>query len=284
MQIDFERDFLDFVLAELSKLGVQPKTQDRSQCALLLLKLYRRIPPERPRVVRKALTFKVPDELKRGFDNLCKAIEKGEPLTPYLSRSTLVEEHHDALLDDWGILHFHLGSNLMPDGLIERTEVVAFGIIREDCVYFLDTHPHGRKHPYTWVREHLVHAIEENWPELLPPSRKNLTPDALTPAQRKNLRNKKVNVTVTNRSGDAIFPPGGGFMSNGTAMSDFLQLQKIYRQLDWAKAMCESNEQGLRDALKLGEEDFTIHIGFSERQLFLYEPVSGIQIEFAVPE
>ncbi|UZM12120.1 hypothetical protein LZV00_15305 [Pseudomonas kielensis] len=280
MRTDFEEDFLIFVLAELKKLNVDPPSRDLTACALLLFKLERRCPIVVPRQTALATSFSVPADLQHGFDGLCSAIHQGDPLSPYLSRSTFSVDKADGLLDDWGILHFHLGTERLPNGLIKGTKIVAFGLVRPNCVYFLDTYPHGPGHPDAWVREHLIHTIEVNWPSLLPTSINTVTPDALTPEQRINCRKKSVNVTVTKLSGEVIFPPGGGVMCNGTAMSDFTQLQRVYSQLDWARRMCESNEQPIRDALGFGDQDLRVHIGFVDRQMHLYEASTGIRIEF----
>ncbi|WP_139831403.1 MULTISPECIES: hypothetical protein [unclassified Pseudomonas] len=280
MRTDFEEDFLTFVLAELKKLNVTPPSRDLTACALLLFKLERRCPIAVPRQTALATSFSVPSHLQAGFDGLCSAIHQGDSLFPYLSRSTFSVDKNDSLLDDWGILHFHLGTERLPNGLIKSTKVVAFGLVRPDCVYFLDAYPHGLGYPETWVREHLIHTIEANWPRLLPPSINTVTPDVLTPEQRATCRKKSVNVTVTTLAGAVIYPPGGGVMSNGTAMSDFTQLQRIYSQLDWARRMCEVNEQPIRDALGLLDEELRLHIGFVERQMHLYEASTGTRIEF----
>lgn len=198
---------------------------------------------------------------------------------PYLSRSTFKARRMDLLLDDWGILHFHLGTKTLSNGLIEGTEMVAFGIVNSDCVYFIDVHDHGSD-PYVWVREELIRVIDENWPRLLPTNESKLTPDSLTPRERINCRKKSVNVTITKASGEVIFPPGGGVMFDGTAIADFMQLQKICSQLEYGRKICTLNERGIRDALGLKDEDFLMRMGFDERQLYFYEDKTGTQVEF----
>lgn len=280
MRTDFEDDFLTFVLSELQKLNVVPPSRDVRACALLLFKLQRRCPVAVPRRTECAASFTVPADLQNGFDGLCLAIHQGQPLFPYLSRFTFSADKADGLLDDWGILHFHLGTEQLPNGLIKGTQTVAFGLVRPDCIYFLDTQPHGRGHSDVWVRENFIHIIEENWPSLLPSASHSLTPDTLTAEQRANCRKKSLNVTVTKLSGEVIFPPGGGVMFDGTAINDFMQLEKIYAQFDWARKTCQLNEQSIRDALEIGDEDFRLHIGFADRQLYLYEGGTGVRIEF----
>lgn len=258
MQIDLRADFLDHVVAELQALGVQPPSNDLTECALLLFKLERRCPHTRPRNTALAATFKVPAELQRGFDRLVEAIHRGDPLKPYLSRQTFNPAKSDGLLDDWGILHFHLGENMQASGLISGTKDVAFALVNDACVYFIDSMPHGPDHPDTWVQENLVHLIDQNWPELLPSSAVGMTPDQLSLKQRRNLRKKRVNVTVSNTSGGALFAPGGGFMSNGTAMADVMKLQRLYAELDYLEALFRQYEAAIREAL--GEPESAIKL------------------------
>ncbi|MEB2651605.1 hypothetical protein SOP89_09480 [Pseudomonas siliginis] len=281
MRTDFEDDLLAFVQTELKKMHVEVSSRDVTECALLFLKLQRRSPVPVPRRTERSDVFSVPPNLQSGFDDLCLAILEGRPLFPYLSRSTLCASKSDGLLDDWGILHFHLGSELLANGLVKGTQVVAFGLVHPDCVYFLDTQPHGSGHSDVWVREELIHIVEKNWPSLLPSNGRTLTPDTLTTEQRADCRRKSVNVTVTKQSGEVIFPPGGGVMCDGTAINDFMQLQKIYAQFDWARKMCESKEQWICDTVGIGSKDFRVHIGFASSQLYLYEKNSGVRIEFA---
>lgn len=281
MRTDFEADLLTFVVSELKKLNVVAPNRDVTACALLLFKLQRRCPVATPRRTECAASFSVPADLKSGFDGLCLAIHQGQPLFPYLSRSMFSIDKADGLLDDWGILHFHLGTERLPNGLIKGTKTVAFGLVQTDCIYFLDALPHGPGHGDVWVRDKLIHTIEENWPSFLPSNSRSLTPDTLTAEERANCRKKSLNVTVTKLSGEVIFPPGGGVMCDGTAINDFMQLQKIYAQFDWARKTCELNEQSIRDALEVGDKDFRLHIGFADRQLYLYEGSTGVRIEFA---
>lgn len=281
MHMDFKADFLEFVQVELKTLGVSPPDDDPTKCGLLLFKLQRRCPVARPRRTELSIGFTVPPHLKSGFEGLVAAIGRGDSLMPYLSRSTFKARRKDQLLDDWGILHFHLGTKMLPSGLIEGTEIVAFGIVTSDCVYFIDVHGHGHgTDPYVWVREELIHTIDDNWPQLLPTNHSHLTPDKLTSEQRANCRKKSVNVTITKSSGEVIFPPGGGVMLDGTAIADFMQLQKIYSQLEYGRKICTLNETGIRDALGISDQDFRMRMGFDNRQLFFYEHSSGTQVEF----
>ncbi|TKD45133.1 hypothetical protein [Azotobacter chroococcum] len=233
MQIDFRADLLSFVIHKLGAFGIKPPSADLTECTLLLFKLQRRCPEAKPRQTRFSASFEVPRELQKGLQLLCDAIHRGDDLAPYLSRQTFNPNASDRLLDDWEILHLHMGMEFQKNGLIEGTKIVSFVLVRDDFVYFIDALPHGNGHATVWVQENLIHIIEKNWPELLPSNHSLMTPDSLSSQERLNLRKKCVNVSVSKQSGEVIMAPGGGMMVNGTAVTDFMALQKIYAQLDY---------------------------------------------------
>lgn len=284
MQIDLKADALRYIVDELQTLGVQPPSSDLTECALLLFKLERRCPEPRPRQTKLSATFTVPDELSRGLELLRKAIHRGDNLKPYLSRETFKVEQSDGLLDDWGILHLHLGERLQSDGLIKGTKVVAFVLVRDDCIYFIEALPHGYGHGDVWFRESLIHVIDQNWPELLPSNGSPMTADVISPQERRAFRKKlNVNVTVAKPSGEVIFAPGGGVMADGTAMADFSRLQRLYADLDYLERLCRHSEAEIRAALGKVDGDVSLCGRVVSGQMKVYEVSSGTEVRLSVP-
>lgn len=280
MDMDFRADLLKYAQAELSGLGVEAPSNDTTDCTLLLFKLRRRCPEAIRRDTKFSASFSVPDDLKAGLSKLCGVIHLGGSLGPYLSRSTFNTQRHDQLLDDWGILHLHLGEQMQPNGMIESTQIVAFVLVTPDCVYFIEAYPHGIGHGDVWAKEQLIGTIAENWPSLLPSNGTRMTSERLTPRERITLRRKSVNATVAKPSGEVVFPPGGGFMSNKTAMADFMSLQKLYAQLDHLESVCRLTEDSIQHSLGFADNDFRLHVLFEERELWVYEPTSGTKLVF----
>lgn len=284
MQIDLKMDVLDHILSELKALDIEPPSNDLTECALLLFKLERRCPEARPRQTKLAATFAVPDELRRGFELLREAIHRGDDLKPYLSRGTFKIDRSDGLLDDWGILHLHLGERFQADGLIEGTETVAFVLVRDDCIYFIEALPHGRGYGDVWFRESLIHVIDQNWPELLPRNGSPMTPDVLSPQERQNLRRKNVNATVAKPSGEVIFAPGGGFMANGTAMSDFMRLQRLYADLEYLEKLYRQSEAEIWAALGKVDGVVSLRGRVVRGQMKVYEVSSGTEVRLSIQQ
>lgn len=282
MHIDLKMGVLAHILIELNVLGVEPPSNDLTDCALLLFKLERRCPEARPRQTKLAATFAVPDELRRGVELLREAIHRGDDLKPYLSRGTFKVEKSDGLLDDWGILHLHLGERFQADGLIEGTKIVAFVLVRDDCVYFIEALPHGRGCKDVWFRENLIHLIDQNWPELLPSNGSPMSPDVLSPQERRSLRLKNVNVTVAKPSGEVIFAPGGGLMADGIAMADFSRLQRLYAYLEYLEKLYRQSEAEIRAALGRVEGDLGLYGRIVGGQIKVYELGSGTEVRLSI--
>jgi len=280
MNIDLKMDALNHIMSELKVLGVEPPSSDLTECALLLFKLERRCPEARPRQTKLSTTFAVPDELRKGVELLREAIHRGDDLKPYLSRGTFKVERSDELLDDWGILHLHLGERFQADGLIEGTKTVAFVLVRDDCVYFINSLPHGGD---TWVHENFIHVIDQNWPELLPRIVSPMTPDLLSPQERKHLRRKKVNATVATPSGEVFFAPGGGFMSDGTAIADFSRLQRLYADLEYLERLYRNSEAEIRAALGKVDGVVSLYGRFVRGRIKVYEVSSGAEVRLNIP-
>jgi hypothetical protein len=70
-----------------------------------------RIPTKIPRKIYKCVDFFCPRELKAGLDLLQDKIIHGDDLLPNLSRQIFDPTYRDYMLYDFGIIHFHLGTN-----------------------------------------------------------------------------------------------------------------------------------------------------------------------------
>ena len=83
----------------------------------------RRIVGAWPRTVHRASGFvapKDPDQA-RALSSIEHKLRKGESVVPSLSRKIRDLSYNDLLFDDWGIHHFHLGTNIEGDGFVNRT-------------------------------------------------------------------------------------------------------------------------------------------------------------------
>ena len=124
------------------------------------LNLRRRLVSPGPRTVLLAHEFTCPPDLAGDFELVRRKIEVGEDLRPHLSRGFMNLDSHDMLLNDWGIHHLHLGTEMEPDGFVTRTGPVLFVRFAATAAYLLSVHEHG-----SWARQDFVRVLHRNWPD-----------------------------------------------------------------------------------------------------------------------
>src|SRR6185295_1697726 len=143
IKVDFWNDCVVWMRHELMALGHTPPADD-IETAAHYVNLQRRRVRLRGRTVSIAEGLIVPAHQRDAFDALLGKMSTGEDLNPHLSRSVLRDANYDdALLNDWGMHHFHLGTRFEADGFVERTDDVVFAIVHWDRVYVAGIGRHG---------------------------------------------------------------------------------------------------------------------------------------------
>lgn len=272
MKYDFRNDWKKHVKNELLSLGFSYNSnQDVTDNSINLFNLRRRLPKKTPRKVVFSKEFVCPNENKKGLDSLVRKIEKGKCLIPSLSKTISKAHYNDATLDDWGIHHFHLGEHEIA-GVIERTKNVAFVLVLDDCALFLQVLAHGKGHSNVWVNTTLIEIIHNNWPNAITHMKTQVSGSELTSSERSILRKKNVNVDIKVADGTVYFSPGGGRMSNGASMNDFMNLQIVYRDLDYLEAVVAQEAAQIKSKISSPTGQLSLRVDFSNMQkLFVVE-------------
>jgi hypothetical protein len=293
IQTDFRADLIDHVDDHLARLGFATSGLGEARASaprylMLLVRALRRVPSVRARRVFMAPEFLIPDSRAEGFSNLVQAIESGASVRPWLSLKVANLIERDALLDDWGIHHLHLGAtpHSRASGFVARTEEVAFAIIRPDAVYFIAANSHNRqKAPLVWTQMSLVDIVHRNWPHLLATNRMRSSGYELTPAQRAALRKHCTNACVTVDDGTVYYAPGGGSMSNGDGGIDYIYQMQLFRELDYRETVVREQEAVIRAALGAGDGELTLKASFEIDYpegftVHVVEPTRNVAIQF----
>ena len=133
--MDLFRDFGHAIRREIANQGydVIHVENDDHAAAMLYHRLFRYTIDSHPRKVLKPAGFECPPQFNSGLQKLEQAIEVGESLAPYRSKSITSARFRDGLLDCWGIHHFHLGTDVTKEGFIERTDDLLFCRIDDRC-------------------------------------------------------------------------------------------------------------------------------------------------------
>ncbi|MCQ4085863.1 hypothetical protein [Saccharibacillus sp. JS10] len=173
--------------------------------------------------------FNCDPTLQSGLDNLVKKIERGENLTPHLSRGIKRLNTPDDLLNDWGIYHLHLGITVESDGFVERGGPLLYAFFSDSDAYLIDIMDH-----YSFATKRLLTIIHENWPEVIQQYRINATMEPrieYTDDQIKCLRKAGIVTFTQVEEGVAYAPPGGGQTSARTSGSARISANRFHNIL-----------------------------------------------------
>lgn len=268
--MDLYDDIRQHVLTHLSH-----RPEDRAELEAMhysdLLILYlnwrsRYITP-RPRTVHRSKAFtdnpRSSDPIYTpGIDQIIHLIETGGDLGPHLSRGVKYgyqgsgparETHLDPMLNDWGVHHLHMNTELDTDGFVKRPKseprwnYLLFVAFQPDDAYIIDIMEHG-----DWVRDHVMQVIMNEWPNAgillhLPGITLSNIP---TEEQRKKLRKAGV-VTGFNSPTGAYFP-SALISTAGTSMKSTEDADEILKRVHWFTELAEKPEEMAATLAALG--------------------------------
>lgn len=214
MEIDLYRDWVAHLKNELAAFGYDT-TQMQSPEAVVhtFLNLTKRLVRPIPRTVLRAQTFSCSAELAAGLVEVERKITAGEDLSPHLSRQLRSPSFNDALLNDWGIHHVHLGTTVDSDGFVTRTGPVLFARFDDTNAYLIDVLPHG-----SWSLQRLVKELHDNWSASIKHFRISGVLSLAATVSDKDvatLRKGNVNTMIDLGGGVVYAPIGGGYSTSG---------------------------------------------------------------------
>ncbi len=151
----------------------------------------------------------------------------------------------DLLLNDWGIHHLHLSTNMIGE-FVERTGPLLFAIFTPSDAYLIDVLPHG-----SWTDERLIRLVVENWPDKeLVASLNILSERAPSRTERKTLRGAGIATPV--QIGQTLYMPmrGGGLTTAGTSTRAGLMADQFLKYLSKYQRILARDATCLRVAAK----------------------------------
>jgi hypothetical protein len=210
VEINFLADGSDFLRSQLQAIGYSASaTESPEQVSLNYFNLLKRLIPSYPRQVLVSNKFSCPQELEMGLEIIKKKIRNGEDLRPHLSRKIENLDYNDALLNDWGIHHLHLGTSLNASGFITGTGPLVFARFDNERAFLINVMEHDN-----WSRQELIRILHENWPDSISSFRldriRKLT---YVPSDTdiKDLRQAKIQTFVQLEEGVVYAPLGGSY-------------------------------------------------------------------------
>lgn len=219
LTIDFQKDWSNIMRNQLARDGYKVNSDEKSlEICIKYLNLFRRRIISKPRTILISKEFHCPKNCREGVKLIRRKVKTGQDLTPHLSRQITNIDYNDALLNDWDIFHFHLGTS--PDknnsGFIARTGPLLFSRVTNDYFYMIDICKHG-----DWSKQKLIEIVHRNWPESITDykisgvsclTHKNTDDDI------KDLRAKGISTVFQVDDGTVYTSIGGGYDKSGANM------------------------------------------------------------------
>lgn len=253
LKADFFNDWLQILKNILSnQWGYDTSSVSESEIPYLYFNAEKRRPKRKKRKVFLADSFVCAPELEGGWKALRKRVEDGESLDPNLSKLVDKLGNKDAMLNDWGVHHFHLGE-CMEERFVERTGPLLFALLADHGFYVIGIFNHG-----SWVNQDIIEIIHRNWPTVIEKYeiRSDISSTQLTEEERSTLRKSNVNSMVTVKDGTSYFPIGGGLAGRG------FNLQAVI-ETDRQKIMLSELEKEVASHLESWRVIFENH-GYTE--------------------
>ena len=235
MKINLQRDYKKIILLKIQEKGLKFSASQRDETKIIQYFSYlRKKAFEGPHEVLKSKEFSCPETVKKGFEKLENIIKKGGDITPYFNRTASDLTEYDYMFSDWGIMHFHLGDELIPgENLVKRGDPVLFAYLNDSKVYFLKIFSHGH-----WSDKQVIQLMYNNWPEIL---EKYIFQGGFVASPEPSssdiskLRNSGATYLFSINDNDGnrvcLMPPGLGLNSARSSTSDTLVFNQVMNQL-----------------------------------------------------
>lgn len=158
---DIFEDYNELVHTHLQSFGFTLFPNDLRESLRIYFNYINRIVEPKIWRIKKSKNLTIPLSLQQEFDLLEPHMTSGKNLIPFMSRKLKEPLFFDALLNDWGIHHLHLGHEFENDGFVKRNKDVLFIKFWQDTAYMIGIGDHN-----AWSKKALLEEIDENWPEL----------------------------------------------------------------------------------------------------------------------
>ncbi len=303
MRMNFEEDIRKLVLASLSydpSTAQELAAKDAHDLFMIYINWTSRQVAPRPRLVHLSYVLKsnplfFAAEYRPALDEIVSKLRRGEDITPNLSRGikTAYESQKkakrlplrkrrdlDLLLNDWGVHHLHLSTEIELDGFVKRTGPLLFAIFRPNDAYLIDLVDHGG-----WTREQVIRTIANEWPEAGIVYQLNGVVGlscVVSDADRIRLRNAGINCFC--EFDGKVFAPAGGLTAAGTSVRSIVLVDTIFDFLDQLSDKLECKQSFLSKlmemrGLTLPESPDLHFIFFPDGSYGVVETQTGFQLK-----
>jgi hypothetical protein len=216
--MDFQKDLEDIILKKLNDMGIKVSYDNVSELLLKYLDITFKLVDLTPRKVLYSTELKSKIADQPYFDVLKiveEKFEKGEDITPHLSRRVFDPKFRDGLLNERGIKHLHLSNTKKnpQNKFYDSSDYLLMFIHGLNCVCFIDVRPHSEsrnnndpEYPL-WVRDELTEIVQKNWPKLLEGIELKDVEDVKQYTREEHKRLRDAGATLFSKIGDKVYFP-----------------------------------------------------------------------------
>jgi hypothetical protein len=268
MSLDLENILLEKVNALIGEIICNNGSHaDLQQAIVQCVNLRARIPSVRKWIVCRSDYLRnqsLNDNIFAGLEKLISAAEVGEDLRPWL-HDAIFDDKQDALMNDWGIQHFHLGLEFEIGKNVRRrarrTDDVLFAMHKEDTgqLYLLGVFDHQ-----SFSEKKLLEIVNTQWPELLGHAKiENMIEISHSPSSEEihRLRKNQVNAAVE-INGEFFMGPGGGYTTSGHSTKAIMKALGVRKMLI-----------ALQEEVK--SRQLSVHFVVKDRSVFLVDETNN---------
>lgn len=236
---DITEDYNELVQTHLQSIGFSVFPDNLRESLRIYFNYVNRIVEQKKWFIEKSKNLSIPQNLQSGFDLLVSYLNDGKDITPFMSRKLKEPLFFDALLNDWGIHHLHIGHEFEEDGFVKRNKEVLFIKFWQETAYVVAIGDHN-----AWSKKELLEEIDKNWPNLLQLFELK---DAIDISPRpsnediKILRKVGLN-TAVEINGKFYSSIGGGYSVSGDSIHSLLASNQTLRKIRDLEKYIKDNE------------------------------------------
>lgn len=252
MSLDLESLLLEKVNALIGGIaGSNGSHADLLQAIIQYVNLRDRVPGVRKWIICKSDFLRnqsLDANISAGLEKLVSAAEAGEDLRPWL-HDAIFTDKQDALMNDWGIQHYHLGLSfqIRPNARkrMSRTGELLYAMHKESVgnLYLISIFDHG-----SFSEKQMLEIVNDEWPGLLGHAKiENLIDISHSPSSLEinQLRKNQINSAVE-IDGEYFMGPGGGYTMSGHSTTSVMKAQGIRRMLCQIQKAVDGGEMSVR--------------------------------------
>lgn len=205
----------------------------------------------RPRTLLVSDTFQCPAEHQAGWNLIQQKVKDGQDLTSHLSKLIENTTKTDLMLNDWGVYHLHLGTQI-KNGFVERAGPLLFARITDEYFYAIDVYDHR-----SWTNSEIVETVHRNWPESVARwVMQGVKGGRLTDEERAALRKIHANAFFLTEDDTTYGPLGGGTVASGHNIFSVIQMDIEHDRLECLeRRLVEITDEVMPELKKAGYKD-----------------------------